>query len=138
MPFDPLITVSEAAKISKKSKQSVYLAIRLFKLKVCRVDGQIMVPLSCLEEYRSTLYSRMHRARRNGEKVFGPGKYTVAAAAEKLKVPTQSLYYAIRTRKIRYHRRGVHIVLREEDIEEYKKTYINPVRVDVRVEDGPK
>lgn len=117
------VTVSEAAKIKNVTRQAIYLAIRLKRLKAYRHEDQWKVFLSDLDEYDSHLYSRsMH----SSEPIFDEanGLISVDKAAKLIAVPKQKLYYAIRTNMLKAMRKRAAWVIKMADLLEYQSHLI--------------
>jgi excisionase family DNA binding protein len=116
-----LVSITEAAKINNVTRQAIYVAIKLNKLKAKKETTRWTIHLDDLEEYRKHKYSRA-KSMHNGELIFDPNKgyYSVKESAKLLKVPAQKIYYATRIGALKAHRRGAAWVIHEKDLKEYE------------------
>src|SRR4029078_7377581 len=91
------LSISEAAKLNNVTRQAIYVAIKLNKLKAKKETTRWTIHLDDLEEYRKNKYSRM-KSIHNGQLIFDntKGYYSVNQAASMLNVPAQKIYYATR------------------------------------------
>lgn len=115
-----LLSITEAAKLNKVTRQAIYVAIKLNKLKARKETTRWTIHLDDLEEYKKQKYSRT-RSMHNGELIFDKSKgyYSVNQSANLLKVPAQKIYYATRIGALKAHRRGAAWVIHENDLKEY-------------------
>ncbi len=115
-----LLTISEAAKINNVTRQAIYVAIKLNKLKARKETTRWTIHRDDLEEYRKQKYSRA-KSKFNGELLFDntKGYFSVNQAAQMLGVPVQKIYYATRVNALKAHRRGAAWVIQVEDLKEY-------------------
>src|ERR1700735_5445920 len=92
-----LVSITEAAKLNKVTRQAIYVAIKLNKLKARKETTRWTIHLDDLEDYRNQKYSRT-RSMHNGELIFDKNKgfFSVNQSARMLKVPAQKIYYATR------------------------------------------
>ncbi|MBA2727127.1 MAG: helix-turn-helix domain-containing protein [Parachlamydiaceae bacterium] len=121
-----LVSITEAAKINNVTRQAIYVAIKLNKLKARKETSRWSIHLDDLEDYRNQKYSRT-RSTFNGQLLFDNGKgfFSVNQVAEMLKVPTQKIYYATRVGLLKAHRKGAAWVMHQEDVKEYCENYLN-------------
>lgn len=121
-----LVSITEAAKINNVTRQAIYVAIKLNKLKARKETSRWTIHLDDLEEYRNQKYSRS-RSTFNGQLLFDNGKgfFSVNQVAEMLNVPTQKIYYATRVGLLKAHRKGAAWVMHQEDVKEYCESYLN-------------
>ena len=56
---DKVVSITEAAKLNKVTRQAIYVAIKLNKLKATKETTRWTINLSDLEDYRKQKYSRM-------------------------------------------------------------------------------
>jgi hypothetical protein len=104
---DKVVSITEAAKINDVTRQAIYVAIKLNKLKATKDATRWEISLDDLEEYRKNKYSRK-KSVYNGELLFDNNKgfYSVNQVAAMLKVPAQKIYYATRIGMLKAHRKG--------------------------------
>lgn len=115
-----LLSITEAAKLNNVTRQAIYVAIKLNKLKACKETTRWAIHLDDLEDYRKQKYSRT-RSMHNGELIFDStkGYYSVNQSARMLSVPAQKIYYATRIGALKAHRKGAAWVIHENDLKEY-------------------
>lgn len=115
-----LLSITEAAKLNKVTRQAIYVAIKLNKLKAKKETTRWTIHLDDLEEYRKQKYSRT-KSMFNGELLFDQtkGHYSVNQAARMLNVPAQKIYYATRIGALKAHRKGAAWVIDMNDLKEY-------------------
>lgn len=119
------VSITEAAKLNKVTRQAIYVAIKLNKLKAKKETTRWTISLEDLENYKKQKYSRM-KSVFNGELVFDSGKgfYSVGQVAKMLDVPAQKIYYATRIGLLKSHRKGAAWVVHSDDLKEYQEKYI--------------
>jgi len=119
-----LISITEAAKLNNVTRQAIYVAIKLNKLKACK-GTRWMIDLDDLEDYRRSKYSRT-KSMYDGELIFDPkkGNLSVRQTADLLNVPSQKIYYALRIGLLKGHRKGSAWVIHESEIAKYRKEYL--------------
>src|SRR6478752_7726714 len=103
---DPkLVSITEAAKLSKVTRQAIYVAIKLNKLKASKETTRWTIHLDDLETYRQQKYSRS-KSMYQGELLFDNAKgfHSVNQVAKMLKVPAQKIYYATRIGQLKAQR----------------------------------
>jgi excisionase family DNA binding protein len=122
---EKLVTITEAARRNNVTRQAIYVAIKLNKLKARKETTRWTIHLDDLEEYRKQKYSRT-KSTFNGELLFDnqKGYYSVNQVAEMLDVPAQKIYYATRIGLMQAHRRGAAWVIHTDDIKAYKENYL--------------
>ncbi|MBA3957283.1 MAG: helix-turn-helix domain-containing protein [Parachlamydiaceae bacterium] len=115
-----LVSITEAAKLNKVTRQAIYVAIKLNKLKAKKDTTRWTIHLDDLEEYRKHKYSRS-KSRFDGELLFdnSKGLFSVNQAARMLSVPAQKIYYATRIGALKAHRKGAAWVISGEDLKDY-------------------
>lgn len=120
-----VVTITEAAKINNVTRQAIYVAIKLKKLRARKENSRWTIDLADLEEYRQNKYSR-EKSMFDGELIFDreKGYYSVKQVAERLKVPAQKIYYATRVGLLPAHRKGAAWVIHVDDIEKYRNEYL--------------
>jgi excisionase family DNA binding protein len=119
------VSITEAARLNKVTRQAIYVAIKLNKLKAKKETTRWTIHLDDLEEYRKQKYSRS-KSMFNGELLFdnGQGYYSVNQVAEMLNVPAQKIYYATRIGMLKASRKGAAWVIHSDDVKGYKADYI--------------
>lgn len=118
-----LVSITEAAKLNKVTRQAIYVAIKLNKLKARKETTRWTIHLDDLEEYRLQKYSRS-KSLFNGELLFDnkKGFYSVNQAARMLSIPAQKIYYATRIGALKAHRKGAAWVIHQEDLKQYMES----------------
>lgn len=124
---DRLVSITEAAEISNVTRQAIYVAIKLNKLKATKKTTRWKINLQDLENYRKNKYSRS-KSTFDGELLYDnkKGFYSINQVAEQLSVPAQKIYYATRTGQMKASRKGAAWVVHTDDIEAYKAKYLAP------------
>lgn len=119
------VSITEAAKINKVTRQAIYVAIKQKKLKAEKHTTRWTIDLEDLAEYRRQKYSRT-KSTYNGELLFDnkKGFYSVNQAAKLLGVPAQKIYYATRVGLLKAIRKGAAWVIHIDDINGYKENYL--------------
>lgn len=119
------VSITEAAKLNKVTRQAIYIAIKLKKLNATKESTRWTIDMNDLEEYRKQKYSRS-KSTFDGELLFDnhKGYYSVNQVARLLKVPAQKIYYATRSGYMKAERKGAAWVIHTEEVEEYKKSYL--------------
>src|ERR1700733_1996493 len=112
-----VVSITEAAKLSKVTRQAIYVAIKLNKLKAKKETTRWTIHLDDLEMYRNQKYSRL-KSMYKGELLFDnkKGFYSVNQVAAMLKVPNQKIYYATRVGHLKAHRKGAAWVFYQNDL----------------------
>ncbi len=121
-----LVSITEAAKINNVTRQAIYVAIKQNKLKASKDSTRWTIDLDDLDEYRRQKYSRT-KSMYNGELLFDNkrGFYSVNQVAKLLNVPAQKIYYATRVGLMKASRKGAAWVIHQNEVEDYKKNYLN-------------
>lgn len=124
-PEGKLVSITEAAKLNKVTRQAIYVAIKLNKLKAIKETTRWSIHLDDLEAYRKQKYSRS-KSTFNGELLFDntKGYYSVNQVAKMLSVPAQKIYYATRIGVLKAHRKGAAWVIHEEDYRVYAESNV--------------
>lgn len=124
-----LVSITEAAKINKVTRQAIYVAIKQKKLKASKGPTRWTINLNDLSEYRRQKYSRS-KSTYEGELIFDNNKgfYSVNQVAKMLKVPVQKIYYATRQGMLKASRKGAAWVIHVDDVEQYRNDYLNRKR----------
>lgn len=123
---DKVVSITEAAKLNKVTRQAIYVAIKQNKLKAKKDSTRWVISLADLEDYRKNKYSRT-KSTHNGELIFDKhkGLYSVNQVAEMLNVPAQKIYYATRVGMLKASRKGAAWVIQTTDLEDYKKNHFD-------------
>ena len=119
------VSITDAAKLNKVTRQAIYIAIKLKKLRATKESTRWTINLEDLEEYRKQKYSRS-KSTFDGELLFdnNKGYFSINQVARLLKVPAQKIYYATRSGYMKAERKGAAWVIHTEEVEEYKKSYL--------------
>lgn len=122
---DSLITISQAARIKKVTRQAIYLAIRLNRLRAYKHGTRWKMFLSDLHDYDRKRFTE-HHFFHNGERIFDEqkGSYSITKASELIQVPKQKLYHAIRYGMLKAERIRASYVIQAEDLFNYKVNYL--------------
>lgn len=120
-----VVSITEAAKLNNVTRQAIYVAIKLNKLRATKETSRWMIHLEDLVEYRKQKYSRA-KSLFQGELLFNNdrGYFSVNQVAKMLNVPAQKIYYATRAGYLKAHRRGAAWVVHEDDIKGYQENYL--------------
>ena len=121
-----VVSITEAAKLNKVTRQAIYVAIKLNKLKARKETTRWTIHLDDLEAYRKQKYSRS-KSLFNGELLFDNhrGYYSVNQVADMLSVPAQKIYYATRIGALKAHRKGAAWVIHVDDVKGYSEAFIS-------------
>lgn len=125
-----VISIAEAADINGVTRQAIYVAIKLNKLKACKETSRWTIHRDDLEEYRQGKYCRT-KSRFNGELVFDQNKgfFSVNQIAKMLGVPAQHIYYATRSGYLKATRKGAAWVVHMEDVKEYQAKHLQDKKI---------
>jgi hypothetical protein len=121
-----VVSITEAARLNQVTRQAIYVAIKMSKLKAYKNTTRWEIDLEDLEEYRSNKYSRT-KSMFGGELLFdnAKGYYSVNQVAKMLHVPAQKIYYATRVGLLKAVRKGAAWVIHSDDMTEYKSNYLD-------------
>ena len=121
-----LVSITEAARLNQVTRQAIYVAIKLNKLKARKETTRWTIHLDDLEAYRKQKYSRS-KSMFNGELLFDnlKGYYSVNQVAKMLNVPAQKIYYATRIGLLKAVRKGAAWVIHADDVRGYKAEYLD-------------
>jgi excisionase family DNA binding protein len=121
-----VMSISEAAKLNKVTRQAIYVAIKLKKLRAKKDKTRWTIHLDDLQNYQKDKYSRT-KSLYQGELLFDnkKGHFSVGQVAKMLAVPAQKIYYATRVGLLKAHRKGAAWVIHKSDVESYKENYLN-------------
>ena len=122
---EKVVSITEAAKLNNVTRQAIYVAIKLNKLKATKQTTRWAIHLDDLEQYRLQKYSRS-KSVFNGELLFdnNKGVFSINQVAKMLNVPAQKIYYATRIGLLKAHRKGAAWVIHNEDMKEYQDKYV--------------
>ena len=120
-----VVSITEAAKLNNVTRQAIYVAIKLNKLKAKKETTRWTIHLDDLEDYKNQKYSRT-KSVFEGELLFdnNKGYYSVNQVAKILSVPAQKVYYATRIGLLKAHRKGAAWVIHQNDLHEYRQNYL--------------
>lgn len=120
-----VLSITEAARLNNVTRQAIYVAIKLNKLKAKKEEARWAIHINDLEEYRSNKYSRA-KSVFDGELLFDNkrGYFSVNQVARMLGVPPQKIYYATRVGKLKAHRKGAAWVIYVEDVKAYHNKHL--------------
>ncbi|NGX42393.1 MAG: hypothetical protein K940chlam7_00673 [Chlamydiae bacterium] len=121
-----VVSITEAARLNNVTRQAIYVAIKLKKLKAKKETTRWTIHLDDLEEYRKNKYSR-RKSVFEGELLFDNtrGYYSINQVASMLSVPAQKIYYATRIGILKAHRKGAAWVVHVDDMNAYKEQHVN-------------
>ena len=119
------VSITEAAEINNVTRQAIYVAIKLNKLKAKKETSRWTIELEDLATYRTQKYSRT-KSVFNGELLFDnqKGYFSVKQVAEMLGVPVQKVYYATRIGRMPAHRRGSAWVIHIDHVNNYRENHV--------------
>lgn len=125
IPENKLVSITQAAKLNKVTRQAIYVAIKLNKLKARKETTRWTIHLDDLEAYRNQKYSRS-KSMFNGELLFDNAKgfHSVSQVASMLSVPAQKIYYATRIGQLKAQRKGAAWVIHHEDVKQYADAHL--------------
>lgn len=120
------VSITEAAELNNVTRQAIYVAIKLNKLKAKKETSRWTIHLDDLEEYRQNKYSRT-KSVYNGELLFDnkKGYYSINQIADMLEVPAQKIYYATRVGHMKAIRKGSAWVVHVDDVKKYQIDYLS-------------
>ena len=118
------VSITEAARINKVTRQAIYVAIKLNKLKAKKESTRWEIHLDDLEEYRKNKYSR-NKSTYAGELLFDNDKgfHSVRQVADLLEVDPQKIYYETRIGRLESHRKGSAWVIHINDVNEFREKH---------------
>lgn len=117
-----LLTISEAAKEARVSRQAIYVALRDKRLKGFQHHRKWFINKTDLDFYRSQKYIGDNR-KNNGEPIFDleKGLYSVHQLSKFMSeglrrpYPMQRIYFLLNRGRIRAHRVGAAWIIMKED-----------------------
>jgi len=119
-----VVSITEAAKLNKVTRQAIYVAIKLNKLKATKETTRWTINLDDLEDYCRQKYSRT-KSVFGGELLFdnNKGYFSINQVAQLLSVPAQKIYYATRIGLLKAQRKGAAWVVHSDDLKEYQEKH---------------
>ncbi len=125
VPENKLVSITEAAKLNKVTRQAIYVAIKLNKLKARKETTRWTIHLDDLEAYRTQKYSRS-KSVFDGELLFdnNRGYFSINQVARLLSVPAQKIYYATRIGVLKASRKGAAWVIHTDDLKDYSEKHL--------------
>ncbi len=119
---EELLTLEEAAKYARVTRQAIYKALRNRGLKAKKVGRKWMLSKEHIDEYRSNKYNRDMRVV-NGQLIFDmeKGEFSVTQVCKVFSAtlgrpfPMQRLYYLLRTGQLRSFKKGSAWIINKED-----------------------
>lgn len=132
-PEAKLVSITEAARLNNVTRQAIYVAIKLNKLKARKETTRWTIHLDDLEAYRKQKYSRA-KSMYKGELIFDQNKgyYSVNQAARILSVPAQKIYYATRIGMLKAHRKGAAWVIHVDDLKAYAEKSLKRKEINLK------
>lgn len=123
--METLITISQAARIKNVTRQAIYLAIRLNRLRAYKHGERWKIFLADLQDYDRKRFTE-HHFYYKGERIFDEekGYYSITKASELVQVPKQKLYHAIRYGMLKAERIRSSYVIKAEDLFQYKINHL--------------
>ena len=120
-----VVSITEAAKINRVTRQAIYVAIKQKKLKAIKKTCW-EIDIKDLEEYRNNRYSRT-KSMFDGEPLFdnSKGYFSVNQVARLLGVSPQKIYYATRAGMIKGSRKGAAWVIHSDEMKRYQEDYLS-------------
>ncbi len=116
----PLMTVSQAAKVNGVTRQAIHFAIKMKRLNARKDNDTWLIANEDLKEYIETRYSRS-KSRREGELIFDKqkGYYSINEAAKFLNRNANHVYYLVRLGKLKTQKIGAAIVIQDTELHKY-------------------
>jgi Helix-turn-helix domain len=123
--MDGYVSVKEAARLKRVTREAIYLAIRLGRLKACCDGRRMKVSILDLNDYDASRWDHLRHSRFKEEKLLDKknGYVSINDAAKAIRVPMQKLYYAIRSGKIKATKRNSAWMVHVEDLLEYQRKF---------------
>lgn len=120
-----VVSITEAARMNNVTRQAIYVAIKLKKLKAKKETTRWTIHVDDLKEYQNNKYSRT-KSTFDGQLLFDnqQGYYSVNQVAKMLGVPAQKIYYATRVGMLKACRKGAAWVIHIDDINAYREQYL--------------
>lgn len=117
-----LMSVSQAAGKRNVSRQAIFYAIKMNRLKARKENGCWLISDQDLQIFVDSKFSRSI-SKKDGELIFdkNKGHYSVSEVAKMLKKPRHQVYYFVRLGSLKSHRLGGNIIIKDEDIKTFIK-----------------
>lgn len=117
------VSVSEAARIKNVTRQAIYLAIKLNRLKAYKHGDHWRIFTMDLKDYDEKRFSRIYHSATESGPLFDESKGEISAdkAGKLLGVPKQKIYYAMRTGKLKCRRKGYAWIIEMNDLLDYQQ-----------------
>ena len=117
-----VISMKQAAKLSKCTVGAIFLAIKNKRLKATREGLRWWIQKEDLVSYRKNKYSRM-RSIYQGKPLFDKekGEYSITEAAKELGITVAMAYHYVRCKRFPFTRKGVSYVIQIEDVKRFKE-----------------
>jgi excisionase family DNA binding protein len=114
---EPMLTMGQAAKINGVTRQAIFFAIKMKRLNAKRENDTWLISESDLKEYNDKKYCRS-KSRNDGELIFDKSKgfFSIGEAAKMLNRNTNHIYYLVRMGRLRTHRQGTAIVIKDTEL----------------------
>lgn len=114
------LTISQAAKTNHVTRQAIYFAIKMKRLDAKKEGDTWLISSKDLKNYNKNKYSR-EKSRREGELIFDKDKgfHSISAVAKILRKSLNQVYYLVRVGRIKTHRQGAAIVVKESDLQDF-------------------
>lgn len=122
METESYISIKQAAIVMSVTKQAIYVALAKKKLKAQKIGRNYRIYPKDLEEYERNKYRRMNADKKENE-------ISIPQAAEILNVTHQVLYYAAKTRKIKFRKSGCKWFLDKESLINHFNKKFSPDRL---------
>ena len=119
---EDLIRIGEAARRLDLTRHAIMMQIQNGSIPSRRIGFLWHVKWTDVMEWRKDLYSRLRKKDSKGTLVFDlkEGRYNTKSAAAYLHVPTQKIYYLIRSGQLPAKRHGGEYILLKEDLDKYQ------------------
>lgn len=120
------LSISQAAEMSRVTRQAIYVAIRQKKLRAFKKTTRWNIHQDDLEDYRLLRYSRSHSTF-DGDLLYdnSQGYYSIIQTAQMLNLPPQRIYQAARKGRLASSRKGAAWIIHIDDIRHYTSHYLN-------------
>lgn len=122
-----IYSISDAAKLLNCTRQAIYLSVLKKKINSQKVNGKWTVTIDDIKEFQKNKYDRKFSTYQDRPLYEeDKGEMSVKYAAEKIKVPAQKLYYAIRSKKMNAFKKNCTWIIKVDELNEYKKNMTKP------------
>ncbi|MDA8773544.1 helix-turn-helix domain-containing protein [Chlamydiia bacterium] len=119
--YDNLLSINDAARRYRVTRQAIYVAIRDGRLNAKKIDKRWWIDIEDLKIFRKKRYSR-EKSTFAGAPLYdnNKGYYSVKQTAKILKLPKQKIYYATRSGYMKAMRKGAAWVIHIDEINNFK------------------